>query len=33
MRGSYSKPDQAYIWGWLATHAARNHLPIALEWL
>lgn len=32
MRGSYSKPDQAYIWGWLGTHAARNHLPIALEW-
>lgn len=31
MRSSYSEPDQAYIWGWLATHAARNHLPRALQ--
>ncbi len=30
IRGSYSPQDQAYTWGWLATHAARSHRPDAL---
>ncbi len=31
LRSSFNPADQAYVWGWMATYAARNHLPTALE--
>lgn len=28
----FSADDQAYVWGQIATHAARQHLPVATLW-
>lgn len=32
LRPRLNEEDQAYVWGQLALHAARNHDPVALKW-
>ncbi len=32
LREAFSPQDRGYVWGMLATHGARAHLPEALDW-